>query len=59
MSFADSATPSVTSTITRWRVACSCSAATATEYRDGIELLPVADAVVDPTSMLTAPDEAP
>ena len=27
------------------------------EYRDGIDLLPVADALADPTSMLTAPNE--
>ena len=27
------------------------------EYRDGIKLLPVADALADPTSMLTAPNE--
>ena len=27
------------------------------EYRDGIELLPVTDALADPASMLTAPNE--
>ena len=27
------------------------------EYRDGIDLLPVTDALADPTSMLTAPNE--
>ena len=26
-------------------------------HRDGIDLLPVADALADPTSMLTAPNE--
>jgi predicted AAA+ superfamily ATPase len=29
------------------------------EYRDGIELLPVGDALADPTLMLTAPNETP